>query len=354
MARVQQSERQKEILDDFNADDDDEDSVQMTEEKDKGVVVKLEEEKKKEIKDEEDTQDEKLAGGEEAEEDAEEREKIRQQRREKRHHRKEVRDRNYRELHFLRNRNEQLEKRLNVVEKRTTSTEVASIDTQLRTIEDQISQADQVIAATITSDKETRGQDFAEANRIRDTLKESRTKLMEAKSSVEMRSKVQPSEQEVDPEIVSMAQDWANKNSWYDPNKRDADSALVSKIDNSLANEGFDPRTPEYWDELNARIARRMPHRAKSIKAVDADDEEDDLTEEEEEKSKKPTKPNGGGPKFSSRGQERPLRKNEIHVSAERKQALIDLGVWEDVPLRNKYLKRYQEWDKDNASQSRN
>jgi hypothetical protein len=43
-------------------------------------------------------------------------------------------------------------------------------------------------------------------------------------------------------------------------------------------------------------------------------------------------------------------RKTEVYVSPDRKQALIDAGVWDDPVLRTKYVKRYQEYDRLNKS----
>ena len=44
-------------------------------------------------------------------------------------------------------------------------------------------------------------------------------------------------------------------------------------------------------------------------------------------------------------GRERALKSGEMYVSAERKEALIQAGVWDDTKLRNKYLKRYADYD---------
>jgi hypothetical protein len=37
-----------------------------------------------------------------------------------------------------------------------------------------------------------------------------------------------------------------------------------------------------------------------------------------------------------------------MYVSPERKSALVVAGVWDDPVLRNKYLKRYAEYDRNN------
>jgi hypothetical protein len=42
--------------------------------------------------------------------------------------------------------------------------------------------------------------------------------------------------------------------------------------------------------------------------------------------------------------------RKEIYVSPERKQALIEAGVWDDPVLRMKYVKRYAEYDRTNKA----
>ena len=44
-----------------------------------------------------------------------------------------------------------------------------------------------------------------------------------------------------------------------------------------------------------------------------------------------------------------PTTKNEVVVTPERKQAMIDAGVWDDPVARKRYLKAYQEYDRNSA-----
>jgi hypothetical protein len=39
-----------------------------------------------------------------------------------------------------------------------------------------------------------------------------------------------------------------------------------------------------------------------------------------------------------------------VYISPERKQALIDAGVWDNADLRQRYIKRYAEYDRNNSS----
>jgi hypothetical protein len=45
---------------------------------------------------------------------------------------------------------------------------------------------------------------------------------------------------------------------------RDEDSAIVIAIDQSLAKDGYNSQTEEYWDELRKRSASRLPEKFKN------------------------------------------------------------------------------------------
>jgi len=100
--------------------------------------------------------------------------------------------------------------------------------------------------------------------------------------------------------------------------------------------DGYDPKSEEYWNELRARAARRLPDRFAKAEAK---------TEQKEERTPR------GGPGIGSGREHAPTStRKEVYVSPERKQALIEAGVWDDPVLRMKYVKRYAEYDKQNRA----
>jgi hypothetical protein len=115
---------------------------------------------------------------------------------------------------------------------------------------------------------------------------------------------------------------------WYDPQGRNEESAIVLAIDQGLVRDGYDPASEDYWDELKNRAARRLPERfGKSAQKTDREAR--------------------GGPAVGSGREHAPQStRKEIHISPERKQALIEAGVWDDPVLRMKYAKRYAEYDR--------
>ena len=108
-------------------------------------------------------------------------------------------------------------------------------------------------------------------------------------------------------------------------------------IDQGLMRDGFDPKSEEYWDELRSRAARRLPEKfSRAAQAAPADE---------------PQRAARGGPAIGSGREHAPTStRKEVYISPERKQALVEAGVWDDPVLRMKYVKRYSEYDKQNRA----
>lgn len=294
-----------------------------------------------------DSKGDERIGREDTEAETNRRDARRRERQETKRRRNEARDRNKRELEFLRRRNEQLERRFSDIEVRTGSNELLAISQRIDSVKASIKTAEEVMAESV---KKGEGNDLVEATIIRDELTQSLNQLLQARhqSEQQARSPARPP----DPELVSHAEDWRSENPWWTPGGRDPDSKTVSAIDNALMREGgYDPTTQDYWDELTRRVRKRLPHKFEGENGNGRGRTHDDNEDDGEQEEKDDTRRKGGsGPKFSTGGRERPLRKNEVYVNPERKAALMELGVWEDPVLRKKYLKRYQEYDREHSA----
>lgn len=145
----------------------------------------------------------------------------------------------------------------------------------------------------------------------------------------------------VDPRVVSQAQAWARRNKWFDPAATDMDSKIVKMIDRDMHTEGWDPITKEYWEELDARVAERIPKRTSQKK--DPEDDEDELEEPPRRRSI-----TGGA------GGDSPGGRSATHtLSPERVQALKDANMWDDPKTRARMIKKYQAHDKEHAQDTR-
>ncbi len=293
-------------------------------------------------------QDERLAADQEDEDDKKER--RRSENKSRRQRQKEARDRTERELKFLQTRNEELERRFSHFEQETdarvTGSEIASIDVSINKARSDMQLANQVIEQAVTNQD---GKNLAEALTHRDTIRDNLRDLEQAKTYLANNSRrdVAPVQQALDPRHVAHAQKFMIDNDWWDPNGRDPDSKVVLDIDRSLVQEGYQPATKDYWDELRARSKAALPKRFES-RTGSREDEDG-----EKGSGNGQQKPAGArGPQFRTGGRERPLKKNEVYISPERKEAMIEAGVWEDPVLRNKYLKAYSTYDKEATAET--
>lgn len=268
--------------------------------------------------------------------------------------RREGRERAEREINFLMARNEQLERQISQIVARQNSSDMSNLDTRIAQVKAAINRAGEVIEAGVT---EKDGAAVREATEIRDQLRDSLRQLEETKKTRSTDAESGEEAPQLPKRALQKAQAWAKANRWFDFNRGDFDSRIAGAIDDSLVAEGYDPASDEYWDELNSRIAKQLPHRAsggkKNGRDSSLDDDENDEEEEQETQSKSKNKRQPGGPRFRVGGRERPLKPNEVYLSRERVEALKEAGVWEDPVLRQKYLKRYQKYDEEHGVNTR-
>lgn len=276
-------------------------------------------------------------------EDNEDREELRRKRREEKAERaarrKQAIERDKTELNFLRQRNEALEKRMFMVEKTTMANTISSLDARIADTVAEVKAAERIMAKAIEAGN---GEDAAKALRIRDEAMKKVQQLQvhkhqqsETAQRLHQESQAPAAPAGPDPEIANYAQRWVSKNSWYNPNGNDEASKIVLAIDQSLVEAGYNPKTEEYWQELDKRVARRLPE-------LKGGGNNDDSQDDDRRGQRR------GPPIGSSRDNAPSSSRREVYISPERKQAMIDAGVWEDAVLRQRYLKQYAKWDREN------
>jgi len=287
-----------------------------------------------------DEDDERRTTGSSSEE--EDREAIRERRRKEKLTRKTRRDRamsrDKLELSFLRNRNDELEKRITGVESKTSQSEMVGIDREIQSTRGQIEAANKVIAKAVEAKN---GDDVVKAMNFRDRAS---TRLSQLEYSKAQRTNQLQAPTAPDPRIVKHAAQFIKDHKWYNPEGKGEESGIVLAIDNSLVNEGYDPSSDDYWSELRTRVKKRLPsHFKKMAKRDDHDDVDDDHDDVDEVRKPRGGPATGSGRQGSGRGGRR-----EVYISPERKQALVEAGVWDDAVLRQKYVKKYMEYDRVN------
>ena len=305
--------------------------VEQDESQEEDIVI-VEEKPSKEESDDDDDDDERVAA--QNDEDDSEREAIRERRRKEKVDRKGRREtaikRDKTELDFLRSRNDDLEKRISTQEQRAHNQELQGIDAAIAQADKEVNMAERIIAKAV---EQNNGNDVTKAMKYRDEAMNKSQQLNYNKQQAAQQVNTAPS---VDDRTMHLAKQFMEDNPWYDSNGRDEDSAIVMAIDQSLSRDGYNPQTEEYWDELSARSARRLPERF------------DDHSESK--KTTKTSRKARGGPAVGSGKEHAPSStRREVYISPERKAALVEAGVWDDPVLRTRYVKRYAAYDKSNA-----
>jgi hypothetical protein len=304
--------------------------------------------------------DERTAGGDEraghAEEDGEADDGSGLSREQKRRKRKRERyERDQRELALLRSRNEQLERehsaRLAAMENRQTQSDVLAIDSRISQAESDVREAETLLTQAL---EQKDSASAVEALRVRDQLRDGLNQLKQTKQhtvrGAQERQATANQPAAPDPAISQRAQEWAREHAWFDPKARDEDSAIAYTVEQRVFREGrLDPASDEYWEEVDRRLAKRLPERYRANGA--GDDEDEDDTRDSRTTRRVNGNGNGqrkpSGPTIKVGGRERTLSKGEVYIDEDRKAAMIEAGVWDDPEARARYLKSYQRYDRE-------
>lgn len=270
----------------------------------------------------------------------EEREEIRARRRKERQDRKlrqrEREDELRSQLAARDSQLAELQERMAVIERKGNQSELAQLDAAIRQAVNNTQHYKDIVAAAVARQD---GPGMAEAM---DRMQKSQRRAEELANVRTAYSQQQQAPAALDPGMVNHAQKWMAENTWYDPQGRDADSRVLLAVDTALAQEGFNPRTAAYWDELSTRAAKYLPHRVGSPARAKSGYNGAD--------SSASGRPNGrsvvtGSGRDSSAGSASGSTESGYRLSAERVAALKEAGMWDDPKTRAEMIKTYREHD---------
>lgn len=262
----------------------------------------------------------------------EEREAIRAARREERKlkkqlHKEKVRESNHL-IDSLRKQNEALAERLALLERKSAGADMARLE---KSIEDATMRMQYAKAKLAEATSSMDGQAMAEAQEM---WYESR-RQMEALEAVKKKATAEPKPQSVpsgnDLRMQRKAAAWMERNNWYDPEGKDMDSAVATKIDEALTSEGWDPTSDEYWEELDERLTKYLPHRY-------------NRGNESRSSGKPPPRSIQTGSGREASGSS--VRPGEYKLSTDRVKAIKEAGMWDDPTARQKMIRKFIEYDR--------
>ena len=126
----------------------------------------------------------------------------------------------------------------------------------------------------------------------------------------------------MNPDAVRLAHRWIDKNPWFDQNGDDEDSQIVRVIDQKMIKEGWNPSDPDFWEELDSRLQKRLP-----------------------EKYNQRSESNRSRPRSVVTGTGRETGRasggNSFVLDPEQVRAMKDAGLWDDPEKRARMIKRY-------------
>lgn len=261
-----------------------------------------------------------------------EREAIRQRRREERKHRREVRKQKEesltREVDFLRRQLAEVNEWKNSVNQNQVRGRISQVEHALRESQSTLNVAREAMKEAVQTQN---GEAMVEAQELFNAAQSRISQLANVRQRMLQQASVPP-QQNIDPNVVNNAQNWIKNKSWYDPNGTNEDSQIALTVDNMMAREGWNPATPEYWTELDARLQKFLPHRFTNAGASDYNGS------------------NGStrrvNPPTASSGQGKSGTSGEYRLSPERVKAMKEAGMWDDPEKRKRMIKRYMEQDR--------
>jgi len=140
----------------------------------------------------------------------------------------------------------------------------------------------------------------------------------------------------VDPTVQRNAADWMRRNSWYRPDTSDRDSQIAKKVDELLVTEGMNPSDPDYWDELDNRLQKALPHRyndnTDSNSAV-----------------RKPRNVVGSSGREASAAYGGNNR-TQFVLSPERVKAMKEVGAWDNPTRKKAMIENFIKYDRANGT----
>jgi hypothetical protein len=237
-----------------------------------------------------------------------------------------ARDKTREEMQWLVQQNQSLQQRLETIENQTLNFQKGSLDQDYQQALYGVTAAENQLAKAI---------EIGDGARVPELLRQRDRALADAAHINRVKETVGNTAAPRNDTVVNMkARQWASENPWFNPSSNDPDSAIAKTVDASLVSEGFDPSTDRYWDELDRRVSKYLPHHF-------TDDAEDGYTGPQKSGRRSPPV---GGSRGTTPG------KTQVYLSTERVNALKDAGAWDDPVKRDNMLRRFAEWDRNNKA----
>jgi len=237
-------------------------------------------------------------------------------------------------LQQLQRENEQFKQRLTQLERNTKSEHIVRIDKGIEDAQVRVEYAKMKLAeATQNGD----GQAMVDAQTLWQTAQEEARQLasMRQQADQELR-RPQQNNDVPDPDVQRHAAKWLNRNKWYNPSGNDADSRVAKKIDEIMVAQNWNPSDPDYWDELDSRLQKELPHRY------------NDSNDDEPRNVRRPRNVVGSAGREASAAYGGSNR-TQFVLSPDRVKAMKEVGAWDNPERKARMVKQFIEYDRQNG-----
>jgi hypothetical protein len=238
------------------------------------------------------------------------------------------------QLMQLRRENEEFRRRLGQLERNTKAEQLTRIDKGIEDANVRVEYAKMKLAeATQNQD----GEAMVEAQTLWQNAQEEVRNLnaLRERADHELR---QPQQQEPvqNTEVQRLASQWMRQNDWYNPNGKDQDSRIAKKIDELMAAQGWNPADPDYWQELDSRLQKELPHRY------------NDSNDDDSRGVRRPRNVVGSSGREASAAYGGSNR-SQFVLSPERVKAMKDAGAWDNPERKARMIKQFIAYDRANG-----
>jgi len=237
-------------------------------------------------------------------------------------------------LQQLQRENEEFKRRLTQLERNTKSEQLTRIDKGIEDAQVRLEYAKMKLAeATQNGD----GEAMVEAQTLWQQAQEEARNLTALRQQADRELRQPQQNANVpDPDVQRHAAKWINRNKWYNPNGGDADSRVAKKIDELMVTQGWNPSDPDYWDELDARLQKELPHRYNESNDTDTRD------------VRRPRNVVGSAGREASAAYGGSNR-TQFVLSPERVKAMKEVGAWDNPERKARMVKQFIEFDRQNG-----
>jgi hypothetical protein len=232
------------------------------------------------------------------------------------------------QLQQLRRQNEEMTQRMAELERKSQYSELNQLDKQIEDENLRVEYAKMKISEAAAAGD---GDAMVQAQEMLYDSKQKLSSLSGVKNQYVKQTQA-PKREKIDPRMQMQATKWIERNNWYKPDLTDTDSRIAKSVDEELVKEGWNPNEADYWDELDSRLQKYLPHHY-------------NVSAERNSSDRKPRNVVGSSGREASAsfgGSNRTFT-----LSPQQVNAIKEAGMWDNVESRNRMIRRY-------AQQSRN